>query len=77
MNIIPHPYPEVAAALEANKAIQFRAISATDDMCWFDYDADSQESPSFHSKVMKWRVKPVLHPVFAQITDQFNSIFGG
>ncbi len=78
MNITTHPYPEAQSAYDANKAIQFAGISATSEDAWFDYDADSQEPPSFDSKVLKWRVKPaVLHPVFANIAVQFNSIFGG
>ena len=77
MNIIPHPYPEVQSAYDADRPIQFAGISATSEDAWFDFGPDSSEPPTFDSNVLKWRVKPpVLHPIFASVLDQFNSQFG-
>ncbi len=74
MNIIPHPYPEVAAAHKAGNPIRYKWPS-TD---WIDFDPDSPEPPSFDCPILQWQVKPTaVHPLFAGITDQFNSIFGG
>jgi hypothetical protein len=72
--IIKFKFPEVRAAYVLMKPIQFRYPSGD----WFDYDYSTMEPPSFDVPILLWRVTPpVLHPIFNQVLEQFNSQFGG